>query len=73
MFSFTVKPNAKTFKKYITNAFNYTLRNTTSDWCHNYMLEVLDYTFLELTQAFCKCHREIQNDKQIYTKMKNMK
>jgi hypothetical protein len=31
MFNFVVKANAKTFKKYIINAFNYMLRDTISD------------------------------------------
>jgi predicted nucleic acid-binding protein len=37
------------------------------------MLEFLDYTFSELTQAFYKHHRKIQNDEQIYMELKNMK
>jgi len=37
------------------------------------MLEFLDYIFLELTQAFCKCHQRTQNDEQIYMELKNMK
>jgi hypothetical protein len=32
-----------------------------------------DSIFLELTQAFCICHWKIQNDKQIYMELKNMK
>jgi len=43
------------------------------DWCHNYMLEYPDYTFSDITQAFCKCHRRTQNDEQIYMELKNMK
>ncbi len=31
VFNFVVKANAETSKEYIINAFNYTLRNTTSD------------------------------------------
>jgi len=37
------------------------------------MLEFPDYTFLELTQAFCKHHQKTQNDEQIYMELKNMK
>jgi hypothetical protein len=37
------------------------------------MLEFLDYIFLKFTQAFCKHHRKIQNDEQIYLELKNMK
>jgi hypothetical protein len=47
------------------------LKNTTSDWCHNYMSKFLDYTFSELTPAFYKCHWKTQNDKQIYMELKN--
>ncbi len=31
MFNFAMEANAKTFKQYIINAFNYMLRDTTSD------------------------------------------
>jgi hypothetical protein len=37
------------------------------------MLEFPNFTFLELTQAFCKCHRKTQNDEQTYMELKNMK
>jgi hypothetical protein len=73
VFNFVVKENVKTSKKYIINVFNYLLSNTTLDWCHNYRLEFLDCIFSKLTQAFCKHHRKIQNDKQIYIELKNMK
>jgi hypothetical protein len=53
VFNFVVKANAKTFEEYIINAFNYKLKDMASGWCHNYMLEFHDYTFLEFTQAFC--------------------
>jgi hypothetical protein len=49
VFNFAMKVNAKTFKEYIINAFSYTLRDITSNWCHNYMSKFLDYTFSELT------------------------
>jgi hypothetical protein len=32
-----------------------------------------NFIFSELTQAFCKCHRNIQNDEQIYMELKKMK
>jgi hypothetical protein len=54
--NFAIKANAKTFKEYIITVFNYMLKDTALDWCHNYMLEFPDYTFLELTQTFYKCH-----------------
>ncbi len=73
MFNFVVKANAKTSKEYIINVFSYMLKDMTSDWCHNYMLEFPNCIFSELTQAFCKCHQKIQNDEQIYMELKNMK
>jgi hypothetical protein len=36
------------------------------------MSKFLNYTFSKLTQAFCKHHRKIQNDKQIYMELKDM-
>lgn len=35
LFQAIVRENGKTFKDYIINAFNYTLRKMASDWCHN--------------------------------------
>jgi hypothetical protein len=58
MFNYMVKANAETFEKYIINAFSYTLRDTTSDLCHNYMSKFLDNVFSKLTQAFCKHHQK---------------
>jgi hypothetical protein len=49
VFNSIIKTNVETFEEYIINAFNYMLRDTTSYWCHNYMLKFHDYTFLELT------------------------
>jgi hypothetical protein len=49
MFNFVIKANAETSKEYIVNAFSYTLRNTTSNWCHNYMSKFPGYTFSEFT------------------------
>jgi hypothetical protein len=65
VFNSTVKGNAETSKKYIINAFSYMIRYTTSNYCHNYMLEFPDCIFLELTQAFCKRHQKTHNDEQI--------
>jgi len=45
VFQAVIRANGKTFEEYIINAFSYTLRETTSDWCHNYMSKFLDYTF----------------------------
>jgi hypothetical protein len=37
------------------------------------MSEFHDYIFSKFIRAFCKCHHKIQNDKQIYMELKNMK
>jgi hypothetical protein len=73
MFNSTIKTNVETSKKYIVNAFSYTLRDIAYDWCYNYILKFPDYIFLELTHAFCKRHQKTHNDEQIYMELKNMK
>jgi hypothetical protein len=73
VFNFIIKANVEASKEYIINVFSYTLKDTTLDWCHNYMSEFPNCVFLELTQAFCKCHQKIQNDETIYMELKNMK
>jgi len=59
MFNFVVKTNAETSKKYIITTFNYMLKDTTSNWCHNYMSKFLNCIFSELTHALYKCHQKI--------------
>jgi hypothetical protein len=49
VFNFVIKTNTETFEEFIINAFSYTLRDTTLDRCHNYMLKFPNYIFLELT------------------------
>ncbi len=73
MFNVVFKANGKTFEEYIINAFSFTLKETASDWCHNYMLKFLDCTFFELTIFFYKCHQKTQNNEQIYMELKNIK
>jgi hypothetical protein len=73
MFNSIIKKIVKTSEEYIINAFNYMLKDTILDWCHNYMSKFPNSIFSELTQAFCKCHRKIQNDEQIYMELKKMK
>jgi hypothetical protein len=38
VFNFTIKVNAKTSEEYIINVISYMLKDTTLDWCHNYMI-----------------------------------
>jgi hypothetical protein len=49
VFNFVMKANAKSFEKYIINAFSYMLKDTTLDWCHNYMSKFPDCIFLKFT------------------------
>jgi hypothetical protein len=73
VFNATVKENGKTFEEYMINGINYTLKNTTTNWCHNYMSKFPNCSFLKLMQTFCKRRHKMQNHKQIYTKLKNIK
>ncbi len=73
VFNYRVKTNVENSEKYIINAFSYMLKDTTLDWCHNYMSKFPDCIFSKFTQAFCKHHWKTQNDEQIYMEMKNMK
>jgi hypothetical protein len=49
VFNFVVKANVETSEEYIINVFSYTQKDTTSYWCHNYMLEFPNCTFSNLT------------------------
>jgi hypothetical protein len=73
VFNFIGKANVETSEEFIINVFSYMLKDIALDWCHNYMSEFLDHIFSKLTHAFCKRHWNIQNDKQIYIELKNMK
>jgi hypothetical protein len=73
MFHAVFKANGETFEEYIINTFSYTLRETTSYWCHNYILIFHNYIFFGLTHMFCKCHQKTQNNEQIYMVFKNIK
>jgi hypothetical protein len=68
VFNFAIKANAESSEEYIINAFNYTLRDMASKWCHNYMSNFFTMFFRNL--HIC---RKTQNDKQIYMELKNMK
>jgi hypothetical protein len=37
VFNFVIKTNVETSEEYIINVFNYMLKDTTLDWCHNYI------------------------------------
>ncbi len=45
VFNFVLKANVETFKEYVINVFSYTLKDTTSNWCNNYMSKFPDYIF----------------------------
>jgi hypothetical protein len=58
VFSSIVKANEKLLKN--ISSFNCTLWNTTSNWCHNYMLEFLNCTFFEITHAFANIIKRLR-------------
>jgi hypothetical protein len=47
MFNSAIESNVETSEEYMINVFSYTLRDTTSEWCHNYMSECFDCIFSE--------------------------
>jgi hypothetical protein len=57
----------------IINLFSFTLRDTISDWCNNYMGDYLGCIFAKLQLTFYKQFRIVQNDEQVYLQLKNMK
>jgi hypothetical protein len=56
VFNFVVNTNVESFEKYIINAYNNIFRDTTSNWCHNYMSIFPNCMFSKVTHAFCKRH-----------------
>jgi hypothetical protein len=60
VFNFVVKVNIEAFKKYIINAFSYTLRDRASDWCHNYMSEFFTILFGSLFKHFANVIRSLK-------------
>jgi hypothetical protein len=73
VFHIAVRTNGETSKEYTINAFNYTLKETASNWCQNYMSKFPNYSFYELMQVFCKHHCKMHNDEHIYMELKNIK
>jgi hypothetical protein len=73
VFQTTIRANGKTLEEYIINAFSYTLRETTSNWCHYYISKKLNCIFKKLYQAFCKHNQKTHNDEQILMELKNIK
>jgi hypothetical protein len=45
VFQAAIKANGETSEKYIINVFSYTLKKTTSNWCHNHMSKFLECFF----------------------------
>jgi hypothetical protein len=46
VFNVVVRANGETYEEYIINAFSYTQKKTTSNWCYNYMLDFPKCIFL---------------------------
>jgi hypothetical protein len=60
MLNFATKENVKMYEKYIINAFNYTVKNMTLDWCHNYMSKNLTMFFWSLHMHFANIIRRFK-------------
>jgi len=56
VFKVTIKVNGETIDEEITNLFNFTLKDSTSNWRNNYMQDKLNYMFAILEQAFYRCY-----------------
>jgi hypothetical protein len=60
VFNSTIKANIETSKEYIINVFNYTLKDMTSDWCHNYSQNFLIVFFRSLCKHFANVIRRLR-------------
>ncbi len=45
VFNFAMKVNGETSEEYIINSFSYMLKDTTSNWCHNYNVKISSLYF----------------------------
>jgi hypothetical protein len=54
IFKSTIRTNGEIEDAKIVNLFNFTLKDTVSDRCNNYMGDYPNYIFVELQLAFCK-------------------
>jgi hypothetical protein len=66
VFKATIRANSETNDAKNVNLFSFTLRDTISNWCNNYLGDYPDCTFVELQLTFCKRYKKVQNDEQIY-------
>ncbi len=48
VFKVAIKTNGEIKNAKIGNIFSFTLKDTISNWCNNYMRNYLEYTFVEL-------------------------
>jgi hypothetical protein len=72
IFKATIITNGETKDVKIINLFSFTLKDIVFDWCNNYMGDYLDCIFAKLQLVFCKKFKTLQNDEQVYLKLKNM-
>jgi hypothetical protein len=59
VFKATIRVNSETNDAKIVNIFNFTFRNTMSNWCNNYIRDYPDCNFAELQLAFCKWYIKV--------------
>ncbi len=69
VFQVAIRANGKTFEEHIINAFSYTLRETTSNWRHNYMSKFLDYIFWH----YVNINRQFKMMNIFHMELKNIK
>ncbi len=74
MFKYAIiKANSEMVDEKIVNQFNFTLKDNAFDWCNNYVQDHPNYRSTNLEQAFCRHYRTMQNDEQVYLKLKNLR
>jgi hypothetical protein len=60
VFNFAIKENVETFEDYIINVFSYMLKDTTSNWCHNYMSKFPNCIFWSLHKHFANVIKRLK-------------
>jgi hypothetical protein len=74
VFKIIIKANGETIYEEITNMFNFTLRDTTLNYCNIYMKDYPNYyIFVDQEQAFCKWYRMMENDEHAYLQLNILK
>jgi hypothetical protein len=59
VFKVAIKENSEIVDVEIVNLFNFTLKDTMSNWCNNYMGDYPNCIFVVLQLAFCKRYKNV--------------